>query len=160
MSMDHGARGTADARRRLPQCAARSSRPRTRGPVTSRFGATASRPGASCISTTASIGIDKIMHCEELNATPINLGTSEMISINELVSIAEEIGGMKLKRTIQTRRAEGCGWPQQRQHDDQEHPQLGTLDPHPRRAQDDLSSGSSSNIKDRKAGSRTVRDIA
>ncbi len=44
------------------------------------------------------VGIDKIMHSEELNATPINLGTSEMISINELASIAEEIGGVKFKK--------------------------------------------------------------
>ena len=44
------------------------------------------------------LGIDKIMHCDKLIATPINLGTSEMISINDLVSIAEEIGGIKLKR--------------------------------------------------------------
>lgn len=43
-------------------------------------------------------GIDMIMHAENLIATPVNLGTSEMISINELVSIAEEIGGVKLKR--------------------------------------------------------------
>jgi nucleoside-diphosphate-sugar epimerase len=44
------------------------------------------------------LGIDKIMHCNELIATPVNLGTSEMISINELASLAEKIGGMKLKR--------------------------------------------------------------
>jgi nucleoside-diphosphate-sugar epimerase len=44
------------------------------------------------------LGIDRIVHCEELNATPINLGTSEMITINELVTVAEEIGGVKLKR--------------------------------------------------------------
>jgi nucleoside-diphosphate-sugar epimerase len=44
-------------------------------------------------------GIDKIMHCDVLNATPINLGTSEMISINELVSVTEKIGGITLKRT-------------------------------------------------------------
>jgi nucleoside-diphosphate-sugar epimerase len=43
-------------------------------------------------------GIDQIMHCNELIATPINLGTSEMISINELASLAEKIGGVKLKR--------------------------------------------------------------
>jgi len=43
-------------------------------------------------------GIDAIMHCEQLNAVPINLGSSEMISINQLVSIVEEIGGVKLKR--------------------------------------------------------------
>jgi len=43
-------------------------------------------------------GIDKIMHCDQLIATPINLGSSEMISVNELVSIVEAIGGVKLKR--------------------------------------------------------------
>ena len=44
------------------------------------------------------VGIDRITHCDELIATPINLGSSELISINELVTIAEEIGGVKLKR--------------------------------------------------------------
>ena len=43
-------------------------------------------------------GIDRIMHCEDLIATPINLGSSELVSVNELVSIVEEIGGVKLKR--------------------------------------------------------------
>jgi nucleoside-diphosphate-sugar epimerase len=44
-------------------------------------------------------GIDKITHCDELVATPINLGSSELIEINHLVTLAEEIGGVKLKRT-------------------------------------------------------------
>ena len=43
-------------------------------------------------------GIDMIMHCDELIATPINLGSNELIAVNELVSIAEEIGGVKLER--------------------------------------------------------------
>ena len=43
-------------------------------------------------------GIDQIMHCEQLIATPINLGSSELIAINDLVSLAEEIGGVKLQR--------------------------------------------------------------
>ncbi len=43
-------------------------------------------------------GIDMIMHCDELIATPINLGTSHLISINDLVSLAEEIGGVTLNR--------------------------------------------------------------
>jgi GDP-D-mannose 3',5'-epimerase len=43
-------------------------------------------------------GIDMIMHCQDLIATPINLGTSELIAINDLVTIAEKIGGIKLKR--------------------------------------------------------------
>ncbi len=44
-------------------------------------------------------GIDRITHCDELIATPINLGSSELIAINELVSMAEELGGLSLQRT-------------------------------------------------------------
>lgn len=40
-----------------------------------------------------------IMHSEGLVATPINLGSSELVSINELVSVIEEIGDVKLNRT-------------------------------------------------------------
>ena len=43
-------------------------------------------------------GIDRIMHSEALNATPVNLGTSEMISVNELADIAMECGGVKLQK--------------------------------------------------------------
>jgi len=43
-------------------------------------------------------GIDLIMHSDELIATPINLGSSELISINDLVSKVEKIAGIKLKR--------------------------------------------------------------
>ncbi len=43
-------------------------------------------------------GIDMIMHCDALIATPINLGSSELIAINTLVSLAEEIGGVTLER--------------------------------------------------------------
>ncbi|MDR3572327.1 MAG: NAD-dependent epimerase/dehydratase family protein [Anaerolineaceae bacterium] len=44
-------------------------------------------------------GIDRIMHSRDLIATPINLGTSELVSISQLVSYIEEIGGVKLERT-------------------------------------------------------------
>jgi GDP-D-mannose 3', 5'-epimerase len=43
-------------------------------------------------------GIDMIMHCAELIATPINLGSSELIPINDLVSKVEKIAAVKLKR--------------------------------------------------------------
>jgi GDP-D-mannose 3',5'-epimerase len=43
-------------------------------------------------------GIDMIMHCDELIATPINLGSSEIVTINELVTKVEEIAGVKLRR--------------------------------------------------------------
>ena len=45
------------------------------------------------------LGIDLIMHCDDLIAVPINLGSSELISIKDLVSMAEKIGGVELKRT-------------------------------------------------------------
>jgi nucleoside-diphosphate-sugar epimerase len=43
-------------------------------------------------------GIDLITHCDDLIATPINLGSSELISVNQMVDLAEEIGGVKLER--------------------------------------------------------------
>src|SRR5882724_8605053 len=43
-------------------------------------------------------GIDTITHCDDLTATPINLGSSELVSINELVSKVEKIAGVKLRR--------------------------------------------------------------
>lgn len=41
-------------------------------------------------------GIDRIIHSDILE--PINLGSSELVSINQLVDIAEEIAGVKLER--------------------------------------------------------------
>lgn len=46
-------------------------------------------------------GIDMITHCEDLIATPINLGSSELISVNDLVSMIEEIAGVRLERRYQ-----------------------------------------------------------
>ncbi|HSP70077.1 MAG TPA: NAD-dependent epimerase/dehydratase family protein [Bryobacteraceae bacterium] len=43
------------------------------------------------------LGVQKIMNSEILE--PINLGSSEMVSINQLVDIVEDIAGIKLKRT-------------------------------------------------------------
>ena len=45
------------------------------------------------------LGIDRITHCDALVATPINLGSSELIAINDLVTIAEGIGKTKLERS-------------------------------------------------------------
>jgi nucleoside-diphosphate-sugar epimerase len=44
-------------------------------------------------------GILKIVHSHRLIATPINLGSSEKVSINQLVDIIENIAGIKLNRT-------------------------------------------------------------
>jgi GDP-D-mannose 3', 5'-epimerase len=54
-------------------------------------------------------GIDMIMHCDELIATPINLGSSEIVSVNELVSKVEKIAGVKLKRQYDPSAPRGVG---------------------------------------------------
>ena len=54
-------------------------------------------------------GIDMIMHCQDLIATPINLGSSFLVSINDLVSLAEEVGGIKLNRKYDLDAPKGVG---------------------------------------------------
>lgn len=44
------------------------------------------------------LGIDLIMHCDDLVATPVNLGSGELVTINTLVDYIEEIGGITLER--------------------------------------------------------------
>lgn len=43
-------------------------------------------------------GIDRIMHSGDLIATPINLGSAELISINDLAGMVEDFAGIRLKR--------------------------------------------------------------
>lgn len=43
------------------------------------------------------VGTEAIMHSDV--ADPLNLGTSQLVTINELVSAAEEIAGVRLRRT-------------------------------------------------------------
>ena len=50
-------------------------------------------------------GIDRIAHSNILE--PINLGSSELVSINHLVDIAEEIGGVKATAPLQIGCAQG-----------------------------------------------------
>jgi nucleoside-diphosphate-sugar epimerase len=54
-------------------------------------------------------GIDMIMHCDELIATPINLGSHEMVSINELVDKVEKIAGVQLERSYDLTAPKGVG---------------------------------------------------
>jgi nucleoside-diphosphate-sugar epimerase len=54
-------------------------------------------------------GIDKITHCEELIATPINLGSSELVSVDDLVTIIEGIAGVKLERRYDLSAPKGVG---------------------------------------------------
>jgi GDP-D-mannose 3', 5'-epimerase len=52
-------------------------------------------------------GIDRIMHRDKLIATPINLGSSELVSINTLADKIERIAGVKLKRRHDPRAPQG-----------------------------------------------------
>src|SRR5476651_87928 len=52
------------------------------------------------------LGIQKIMHSTNVTM-PINLGSSEMVTINQLVDIAENIAGMKLKRNYNLKAPKG-----------------------------------------------------
>lgn len=52
------------------------------------------------------LGTQKIMQSETVTM-PINLGSSEMVTINQLVDIAEEIAGIKLKRNYNPKAPKG-----------------------------------------------------
>ncbi len=104
-------------------------------------------------------GIDMITHCEDLIATPINLGSSEMVSINELVSLAEKIGGIQLKRSYDLNAPKGVAG---RNSDNTMIQRILNWQPNT-----PLSEGLAKTyawieqqVQDRKAGKRTVRDIA
>jgi GDP-D-mannose 3', 5'-epimerase len=103
-------------------------------------------------------GIDQITHCEKLIATPINLGSSELISINDLVSLAESIAGIKLARTHDLNAPRGVAG---RNSDNTFIQEILGWEPSiPLR--DGLSrtyAWIDQQIKDRKAGRHTVRDI-
>jgi len=91
------ARGTAGARRPRRRFAGRWLRPGTKARRRSRSGAT--EPDAELyVHRGLREGIDMITHFDDLIATPINLGSDEMVSINDLVTYVEDIGGLKLKR--------------------------------------------------------------
>jgi GDP-D-mannose 3',5'-epimerase len=52
------------------------------------------------------MGTQKIMHSSNVTM-PINLGSSEMVTINQLVDIAEGIAGLKLKRNYNLKAPKG-----------------------------------------------------
>jgi GDP-D-mannose 3',5'-epimerase len=52
------------------------------------------------------LGIQKIMHSDNVTM-PINLGSSEMVTINQLVDITENISGLKLKRNYNLKAPKG-----------------------------------------------------
>ncbi|MHB8094577.1 MAG: NAD-dependent epimerase/dehydratase family protein [Candidatus Aminicenantales bacterium] len=54
-------------------------------------------------------GIDMITHCDELIATPINLGSTELVSVNALVAIIEDIAGVRLEHRHDLSAPKGVG---------------------------------------------------
>jgi GDP-D-mannose 3',5'-epimerase len=104
-------------------------------------------------------GIDTITHTDELIATPINLGRSELISINELVSVAEEIGGVKLKRTYDLSAPKGVAG---RNSDNTFIKQVLSWEPgiSIRKGLKPTYEWIEQQFADRKAGKKTVQDVA
>ena len=50
-------------------------------------------------------GIEKIWQCAYTD--PLNLGSDEQVTVNQLVDIAEELGGIKLKRNYDPSKPQG-----------------------------------------------------
>ncbi len=81
--------GPAGGRRPPRRSAARSSRPSSRAATRSRSGAAGTIRARSCTSTTASKRTQRILHSDVIE--PLNLGSDESVTINQLVDIAEQI---------------------------------------------------------------------
>ena len=79
-----------------------------------------------------------IMLAESDVREPLNIGSSELVTINDLVSIVEQIADITLERKLQAGRAAGRPRAQQRQHADPGAARLGALDLASRRAREDL----------------------
>jgi GDP-D-mannose 3', 5'-epimerase len=103
------------------------------------------------------LGIDMIMHSDDLIAVPINLGTSELISVNDLVSMVEEIGGVKLERTYDLNAPKGVAG---RNSDNTFIRQVLDWEPQTplRVGMDKTYAWIEQQYADRKAGKRVVRD--
>jgi GDP-D-mannose 3', 5'-epimerase len=102
-------------------------------------------------------GIDRITHCDDLTATPINLGSSELISVDDLVSIVEEVAGVKLKRNYNLDAPKGVAG---RNSDNTMIKRVLGWEPSTR-FRDGLAKTYAwieQQYQDRKAGKRTVRD--
>jgi len=103
-------------------------------------------------------GIDQIAHCEKLIATPINLGSSELIAINDLVTMAEAIGGVQLERTHDLNAPRGVAG---RNSDNAFIQQILGWEPSLplRTGMERTFAWIDQQMQDRKAGKHTVRDL-
>jgi nucleoside-diphosphate-sugar epimerase len=103
------------------------------------------------------LGIDQIMHCDRLISTPINLGSSELISIDNLVGMVEEITGVKLTRTYDLNAPKGVAG---RNSDNTFIQQVLDWEPRTtlRAGMEKTYAWIAGQYADRKAGKRVVRD--
>ena len=58
---------------------------------------------------------------------PLNVGSDELVTINQLVDLVEGISGVRLKRRYNLDAPKGCGT-QQRQHAHKGTPRMGAFD--------------------------------
>ncbi len=103
------------------------------------------------------LGIDQIMHSNDLIATPINLGSSELISIDNLVGMVEDIAGVKLTRTYDLNAPKGVAG---RNSDNTFIRQVLDWEPQTtlRAGMERTYAWIAQQFADRKAGKRVVRD--
>jgi nucleoside-diphosphate-sugar epimerase len=103
------------------------------------------------------LGIDQIMHSDKLIATPINLGSSELIAINDLVTMVEEIAQVKLARTYDLAAPQGVAG---RNSDNTMIREVLDWEPHIplRTGMEKTYAWIAQQYADRKAGKRVVRD--
>jgi len=103
------------------------------------------------------LGIDQIMHSKDLIATPINLGSSELIAIGDLVGMVEEIAHVKLERTYDLNAPKGVAG---RNSDNTFIRQVLDWEPHTplRTGMEKTYAWIAQQFADRKAGKRVVQD--
>ncbi len=103
------------------------------------------------------LGIDQITHCDQLIATPVNLGSSELISINDLVTMVELIAGVKLTRTYDLNAPQGVAG---RNSDNTFIRSVLDWEPHTplRTGMEKTYAWIAQQYADRKAGKRVVKD--
>lgn len=95
----------------------------------------ASKRAASCSLIIASTEQRVLMASDIVDL--INMRSSEMVTINQLVDLAEEIAGSRSNATT-TSTLQRDSRPEQRQYIDQKQARLGTFHPSSNRTQEDL----------------------
>ena len=96
--MAHLALGMGDAKRHRPPFAVRLIEAKDTESGTIDIWGNGEQTRSFMYIDDCTVSVDKIMHCDELIAKPINLGSSELLAINKVADLAEEIGGVKHKR--------------------------------------------------------------